>query len=62
MSVCIILKLNPDELTFVLGGEMAMWTDDYCFVDQCFLYKRGKPYLTRSGCLDPKAIHSLLGQ
>ena len=22
---------------------MAMWTDDYCFVDQCFLYKRGKP-------------------
>ena len=49
-------------MTFVLGGEMAMWTDDYCFVDQCFLYKRGKPYLTRSGCLDPKAIHSLLGQ
>ena len=43
MSVCIILKLNPDEMTFVLGGEMAMWTDDYCFVDQCFLYKRGKP-------------------
>ena len=42
MSVCIILKLNPDEMTFVLGGEMAMWTDDYCFVDQCFLYKRGK--------------------
>ena len=43
MSVCIILKLNPDEMTLVLGGEMAMWTDDYCFVDQCFLYKRGKP-------------------
>ena len=43
MSVCLILKLNPDEMTFVLGGEMAMWTDDYCFVDQCFLYKRGKP-------------------
>ena len=43
VSVCIILKLNPDEMTFVLGGEMAMWTDDYCFVDQCFLYKRGKP-------------------
>ena len=41
MSVCIILKLNPNEMTFVLGGEMAMWTDDYCFVDQCFLYKRG---------------------
>ncbi|XP_073228638.1 uncharacterized protein [Porites lutea] len=35
--------LNPDEMTLVLGGEMAMWTDDYCFVDQCFLYKRGKP-------------------
>ena len=30
-------------MTFVLGGEMAMGTDDYCFVDQCFLYKRGKP-------------------
>ena len=29
-------------MTLVLGGEMAMWTDDYCFVDQCFLYKRGK--------------------
>ena len=43
VSVCIILKLNPDEVTLVLGGEMAMWTDDYCFVDQCFLYKRGKP-------------------
>ena len=43
MSVCIILKLNPDEMTLVPGGEMAMWTDDYCFVDQCFLYKRGKP-------------------
>ena len=41
VSVCI--KLNPDEMTLVLGGEMAMWTDDYCFVDQCFLYKRGKP-------------------
>ena len=39
----LFLKLNPDEMTFVLGGEMAMWTDDYCFVDQCFLYKRGKP-------------------
>ena len=43
MSVCIISKLNPDEMTFVLGGEMALWTDDYCFVDQCFLYRRGKP-------------------
>ena len=43
VSVCIILKLNPDEMTFVLGGEMALWTDNYCFVDQCFLYKRGKP-------------------
>ena len=44
MCVCIILKLNPDEMTLiVLGGEMAVWTDDYCFVDQCFLYKRGKP-------------------
>ena len=43
VSVCIILKLNPDEMTLVLGGEMAMWTDDYCFVDQCFLYERGKP-------------------
>ena len=30
-------------MTFVLGGEMAVWTDDYCFVDQCFLYKQGKP-------------------
>ena len=30
-------------MTFFLGGEMAMWADDYCFVDQCFLYKRGKP-------------------
>ena len=30
-------------MTFVLGGEMALWTDDYCFVDQCFLYKQGKP-------------------
>ena len=30
-------------MTFFLGGEIAMWTDDYCFVDQCFLYKRGKP-------------------
>ena len=29
-------------MTFVLGGEMALWTDDYYFVDQCFLYKRGK--------------------
>ena len=44
VSVCIILKLNPDEMTFVLGGEMALlWTDHYCFVDQCFLYKQGKP-------------------
>ena len=43
VSVCIILNLNPDEMTFVLGGEMALWTDDYCFVDQCFLYKQGKP-------------------
>ena len=43
MSVCIILKSNPDEMTFVLGGEMALWTDDYCFVGQCFLYSRGKP-------------------
>ena len=30
-------------MTFVLGGEMALWTDDYCFVDQCFLYRQGKP-------------------
>ena len=30
-------------MTFFLGGEIAMWTDDYSFVDQCFLYKRGKP-------------------
>ena len=30
-------------MTFVLSGEMAVWTDDYCFVDQCFLYTRGKP-------------------
>ena len=22
---------------------MAMWTDDYCFVSECFLYKRAKP-------------------
>ena len=22
---------------------MAYWTDEYCFVDQCFLYKRAKP-------------------
>lgn len=22
---------------------MAYWTDEYCFVDQCCLYKRGKP-------------------
>ena len=29
-------------MTFVLGGEMALWTDDYYFVNQCFLYKRGK--------------------
>ena len=54
MSVCIILKLNPDEMKFVLGGEMAMWTDDYCFVDQCFLM--------HGGCLDPRAIRSLLSQ
>ena len=27
----------------VLGGEMAMWTDGYCFVDQCFLYNQTKP-------------------
>ena len=54
MSVCIILKLNPDGMKFVLGGELAMWTDDYCFVDQCFL--------THGGCLDPRAIHSLLSQ
>ena len=27
----------------LLGGEMAMWTDDYCFVSECFLYKRAKP-------------------
>ena len=54
VSVCIILKLNPDGMKFVLGGEMAMWTDDYCFVDQCFL--------THGGCLDPRAIHSLLSQ
>ena len=30
-------------MKLVLGGEMAMWTDTYCFVDQCFLYKRNKP-------------------
>jgi len=35
--------LNPDERTLVLGGEMALWTDAYCFVDQCFLYNRSKP-------------------
>lgn len=35
--------LNPDETMLVLGGEMAMWTDNYCFVDQCFLYRRSKP-------------------
>jgi len=22
---------------------MAYWTDEYCFVDQCCLYKRAKP-------------------
>lgn len=22
---------------------MAVWTDDYCFVSQCFLYNRKKP-------------------
>ena len=22
---------------------MAVWTDDYCFVSQCFLYNREKP-------------------
>ena len=37
------MKLNLDEQTMVLGGEMAMWTDGYCFVDQCFLYNRTKP-------------------
>ncbi|KAJ7377884.1 hypothetical protein OS493_025778 [Desmophyllum pertusum] len=35
--------LNPDETTMLLGGEMAMWTDEYCFVEECFLYKRAKP-------------------
>ena len=60
MSVYIILKLNPNEMTFtVLGGEMAMWADDYCFVDQCFLYEEN---LTHGGCLDLRAIHSLLSQ
>ena len=36
-------QLNPDEQTWLLGGEMAYWTDEFCFVDQCCLYKRGKP-------------------
>ena len=47
-STCMVLilfmwQLNPDEQTMLLGGEMAMWTDDYCFVSECFLYKRAKP-------------------
>ena len=47
-STCVVLilfmwQLNPDEQTMLLGGEMAMWTDDYCFVSECFLYKRAKP-------------------
>lgn len=39
----IATGLNPNEQTMLVGGEMAMWTDDYCFVSQCFLYKRAKP-------------------
>ncbi|KAL9959394.1 hypothetical protein ACROYT_G032716 [Oculina patagonica] len=35
--------LNLDEQTWLLGGEMAFWTDAYCFVAQCCLYKRAKP-------------------
>ncbi|XP_068715024.1 uncharacterized protein [Montipora foliosa] len=35
--------LNPHESAQLLGGEMALWTDAYCFVDQCLLYERGKP-------------------
>lgn len=35
--------LSPQESSQLLGGEMAVWTDDYCFVSQCFLYNRKKP-------------------
>jgi hypothetical protein len=36
-------QLNPDEVEFLLGGEMAMWTDEYCYISECSNRIRAKP-------------------
>lgn len=31
----IATKVPAAQLPLVLGGEMSMWTDSYCYIDQC---------------------------
>ncbi|KAK3752448.1 hypothetical protein QZH41_013498, partial [Actinostola sp. cb2023] len=28
--------LDQTEVKYLLGGEMAMWTDNYCYISECF--------------------------
>ena len=34
------LQLTPDELKLIIGGEMAMWTDYYCYIQECFMSQK----------------------
>jgi hexosaminidase len=35
--------LTPAQLPMLLGGEMSMWTDTYCYIEQCGAFNGPKP-------------------
>ena len=39
----ITTGMRPDSVPSLLGGEMSMWTDTYCFSAQCGAYHGGTP-------------------
>ena len=39
----IAASLTPAQLPMLLGGEMSMWTDRYCYIDQCGASSGARP-------------------
>ncbi|EDO29436.1 predicted protein [Nematostella vectensis] len=39
----IAVGLNETEVQYLLGGEMAMWTDNYCYILECAYPLSAKP-------------------
>ena len=36
-------SLTPQQLPMLLGGEMSMWTDTYCYIDECGAFNGANP-------------------